>query len=82
VETFLVGVEDGAEEERVDDKRADEVVGLLLVQLPKAELQPVPQCAVVEPHHPYWEQQLPNALPRHVYPAVPPQEASGETVAA
>ena len=73
VDTFLVGAEGGAEEERVvdegrivDDGWADEVVGLLFVQLPKAVLQPVPQWAVVEPHQPYCEQQLPNGLLKHV----------------
>ena len=47
VDTFLVDVEDGAVDVRVeveaglvDDFR---VVGVLPVQVPKAELQPVPQ---------------------------------------
>lgn len=61
VVTFFVGVEAEAEEERVEedgtaeDTRidvADEAgleVAPLPVHVPNAELQPVPQCAVVEP---------------------------------
>jgi len=82
VDTFLLGVEDGAEEERVDDGGVNEVVGLLFVQVPNAGLQPVPQCAGDEPHQPYCEQQVPDGLPIHVYPAVPPHVPSGDTVAA
>ena len=43
MDTLLVGVEAGVED-LVEDGRVDEVVGLLLVQVPKVELQPVPQC--------------------------------------
>lgn len=47
--------------------------------VPNAELQPVPQWAVEDPHHPYFEQQLPNEEPWQVKPFVPPQVASLET---
>jgi hypothetical protein len=50
----LVGVGCGAEEEDVaTEDRVEEVGGLMLVQVPKAELHPVPQCWVVDPHQPY-----------------------------
>ena len=55
---------------------------LLLPQFPKPDWHPVPQYAVVEPHHPALLQQLPNSLPRQVYLLVPPHVASCETVAA
>lgn len=66
------GVDDGAAEV-LDDE------GVLLPQFPKPDWHPVPQYGVVEPHHPAEEQQFPNELPKHVYPVVPPQLASGET---
>lgn len=44
--------------------------------VPKADWQPVPQYAEVEPHQPAELQQLPNVLPRQVYPFVPPHVAS------
>jgi hypothetical protein len=34
---------------------------------------------VVEPHHPDWEQQFPNAEPAQPAPVVPPQVPSRET---
>lgn len=46
------------------------------VQVPNAFWHPVPQYAVVEPHHPAELQQFPNVEPWHVKPAVPPQVAS------
>jgi hypothetical protein len=50
VDTFFVGVEDGAADVRVDEDAGlvddFKVVGVLPVQVPKAELQPVPQWAV------------------------------------
>jgi hypothetical protein len=49
------------------------------VHTPKADWQPVPQYALVVPHQPYWLQQFPDG---QVYPLVPPQLPSGETVAA
>jgi hypothetical protein len=42
-------------------------------------LQPVPQYAVVEPHHPALEQQLPKVLAWQVKPLVPPHVPSVET---
>jgi hypothetical protein len=56
VETFFVGVEAGAEEDRVELitrvelDRMTEDEGLLLVQVPKVDWHPVPQWSVVEPH--------------------------------
>jgi hypothetical protein len=47
--------------------------------LPKPDWHPVPQYAVVLPHHPEAEQQLPKVLPAHVYFLVPPQVPSGLT---
>lgn len=49
------------------------------MQVPYLVWQPVPQCPVVEPHHPYCEQQLPNVEPLHVVPAVEPQVPSVDT---
>lgn len=49
-------------------------------QVPYDLLQPVPQCPVVEPHHPYCEQQLPNVEPWQVRPAVPAHVPSVETL--
>lgn len=49
-------------------------------QFPKAGLQELPQYALVEPHQPDDEQQLPKVLPRQVYLLVPPQVASGDTL--
>lgn len=61
--TFFVGVDTGAEDARVDEERMvddaafEDEAGLevvpLPVHVPKAELQPVPQWSVDEPHHPY-----------------------------
>jgi hypothetical protein len=70
-----MGVDDVTDDERV-------VVGLESMQLPKAGSQPVPQCALDEPHQPYCEQQSPKELFKQVYFCVPPQEPSGETLAA
>lgn len=76
-DALTVDVGCGAEVER-----DFEVVVLVLVQLPKAGLQPVWQCPAEDPHHPYCEQQLPNSLFKQVKPLVPPQDPSVETVAA
>jgi hypothetical protein len=35
-------------------------------QVPNSDWQPVPQYAFVEPHQPFFEQQLPHALPAQV----------------
>lgn len=85
VETFLVGVEDGAVDVRVDvgaglvdDLR---VVDEPPAQVPKALLQFVLQWASEDPHQPYCEQQFPHELPWQVYLLVPPHEPSGETAA-
>jgi hypothetical protein len=43
------------------------------LQVPKVLLQPVPQWPVVEPHQPYWLQQLPKLDPTQVKPLEPPQ---------
>jgi hypothetical protein len=50
--------------------------------VPKEALQPVEQKSVVDPHQPYWEQQLPKVEPLHVKPEVPPHEPSVETLPA
>jgi len=55
------------------------VVPVPALQVPKAELQPAPQYAVVGPHHPAPEQQFPNALVWQVNPLVPPHVPSVET---
>jgi hypothetical protein len=52
---------------------------LLLPQFPDPAWQPLPQYAVVDPHHPLLEQQLPKLDPKQVKPVVPPQVASVET---
>jgi hypothetical protein len=49
------------------------------VQVPNNLLQPVPQYAVVDPHHPLLLQQFPNVEPWHVNPPVPPHVASALT---
>jgi hypothetical protein len=54
--------------------------GALPEQVPKAVLQPVPQWSVVEPQYPYCEQQLPKAEPLQVWPVVPAQLPSVETL--
>jgi hypothetical protein len=59
-----------------------EVAAPVPEQVPKAALQPVEQKSVVEPHQPYWEQQLPNVEPLHVKPEAPPHEPSVETLPA
>jgi hypothetical protein len=41
------------------------------VQVPKAELHPVPQYAAELPQYPYWEQQLPCPDPVQVLPFEP-----------
>lgn len=55
---------------------------LLVPQFPNPAWHPVPQYAVVDPHHPALLQQFPNALLRQVWPFDPPQVASLEMVAA
>lgn len=97
METLLVGVEAGAEDERVEDRTvvtrrvdvedeiilAEDEVDLdevpLLVHVPYAELQPLPQCPADEPHQPYWLQQFPNEEPWHVKPLVAPHVPSVDT---
>lgn len=83
--TFLVAVDDGAVEVRVE---VDEVTGREveelagwdeedeLPQVPKPVWQPVPQYSVVLPHQPAELQQLPNVEPRQVAPPFVPQVAS------
>ena len=48
-----------------------EIVPLPLLQVPKPDRQPAPQWAVVLPHWPLDEQQVPKAEPVHVLPLVP-----------
>ena len=55
------------------------VIPVPALQVPKAELQPAPQYAVVDPHHPAPEQQFPNVLAWQVNPLVPPHVPSVET---
>lgn len=57
------------------------VVGELLVpHVPKADWQPVPQYALVEPHQPAEEQQFPKVDPWQVNPLAPPHVASVVTL--
>lgn len=68
VDTFFVGVETGAEDARVEEERTvdeaafEDEAGLevvpLLVHVPNAELQPVPQWSVDEPHQPYLKRSI------------------------
>lgn len=64
----------------VVEVRTEELVEPEPVQVPKPDWQPVPQYAVVEPHHPAGLQQLPKVLPWQVKPEAPPQVPSVETV--
>lgn len=52
------------------------------LQLPNSSWQPAPQNTSLLPHQPYAEQQLPNVLPWHVLPSVPPQLPSLDMAAA
>jgi hypothetical protein len=54
------------EEDLVELELDFELDELLVPQVPPAGLQPVPQYAEVEPHHPLTEQQLPKVEPIHV----------------
>jgi hypothetical protein len=56
-----------ADEERVEVWSVDTIAEeRALGQVPKSDLQPVPQCAVVDPHQPYSEQQSPKPDPAQV----------------
>lgn len=49
------------------------------VQVPNAVWHPAAQWSVLEPHHPYCEQQVPKEEPWQVKPEVEPQLPSVET---
>lgn len=58
VETFFVGVEAAADDERVEVRTInvelagfEEDTGLLPLQVPNSDWQPVEQCAVLDPHY-------------------------------